>query len=111
VKPALNIDAHRPDRRHRQRALFAVADAAEPRRGPQRLALVADGRRLFLTHLAQGVTAAMRPARCSACRLRASRSAGVIGQPEEIFRLEGRRVEIDLLQRIPASGTWRDGFA
>ena len=52
---AFNINADRPGGDNRQRAAFAVADAAVPRRGPQGLALVANGRDLCLTDLPQRV--------------------------------------------------------
>ena len=52
---SFDINADRPGGDHRQRAAFAVADAAVPRRGPQGLALVANGRHLFFAHFPQRV--------------------------------------------------------
>jgi hypothetical protein len=77
-----------------------VADAAEPGRGPQRLAPIADGGRLFFPDLAQGVNRGDAPGQVLRLPLAAAAAqAGVVGSQRRSSGWKGRRVEIDLLQR------------
>nr|VUD35075.1 Uncharacterised protein [Raoultella sp. NCTC 9187] len=78
-----------------------MADAAEPRRGPQRLALLAGRRRHFFANFAQGVHGGDASGKVFGLALAAAcGEQGVMGQPQQIRGLEAGRVEINPLKQM-----------
>ncbi|VEC75993.1 Uncharacterised protein [Raoultella ornithinolytica] len=103
-----DVDTDRSGGDDGQRAGVAVADAARPRGRPQRLPLVTCSGNAFHAHCFQGAGRRDTPGKMFHLPFPAAMfDLRVVGEPQDIVRRKGGRVEINLMQ--PMAGKKKSG--